>query len=141
MTTTTSLPLTLPAAALAVGDTIYSADGTVLGGTIAELATPDGEIELLYTDGTRGRFTRDCLVTVTSRRPIPALNDLTTSLTALVEQWERMADTRQQALKNRVEHSVTNGGHYGARVYAEERQLRACAAEVREILDRLGQPA
>jgi hypothetical protein len=122
MTTTdnpaTRLPFLLPAANLAVGDTLYS--GAVID---ARETAPGGKVHITLMDGTvLEPMDPDELVEVTNRRPTAAvLNDVVTALTELADGWDGREASR-----------IRNGDVDGrADTYG------ICAAEVRAILARL----
>jgi len=134
MTTTenpaTQLPFLIPAANLAVGDTVRDTD--VPDWTIAGITTTrEGDVAVRWADGGRGWFAAGHLVQVVRRQPVAVLNDLVTALTGLTDQWTGVAaaDVRDA--------NPDESPLLAADLLAEARVLRQCSVEVRAILDRL----
>jgi hypothetical protein len=135
MTTTenpaTPLPFLLPAANLAVGDTLYS--GAVID---ARETAPGGKVHVTLMDGTvLEPMDPDELVEVTNRRPAAAvLNDVVTALTDLADLWEQTIQSLDQT-KDRARQACNE--ITAERADAGSTWLKGCAAEVRVILARL----
>jgi hypothetical protein len=137
MTTTdnpaTPLPFLLPAANLAVGDTVRTPDfrGMIRSVVGAGL----GKVKLSFVGTIRTYTCRDhMLLEVTDRYPVEVLNDVVTALTELADGWEREAVRRAELasaheLAGRTDVVGWNGW--------QASQLATCATEVRAILDRL----
>jgi hypothetical protein len=124
MTTTenpaTPLPFLLPAANLAVGDTVRTPDfrGMIRSVVGAGL----GKVKLSFVGTIRTYTCRDhMLLEVTDRYPVEVLNGVVTALTRLAEGWDA-----QQALRFQSSIAASRAEAYGI-----------CAAEVRAILARL----
>jgi hypothetical protein len=131
MTTTQNpaTPLTVRADHLAVGDHIYIGSPRA----ITSVERPSDDIvRVQFEPGTYTAFSILTYVTVLTRRPIPALNDVVTALTELAETWERESVEGRDYIASRYL-SVKQE----ARTAAGIDQLQSCAAEVRAILDRL----
>jgi hypothetical protein len=121
------LPFLLPAANLAIGNTIP-------GGTIFLLRDGRHGVNVEFADGTSKVFQPDELVEVTRRSPAAALNDVVTALTGLFEQWHHTADT----LLNASDASdLDTSPLLAADMLTEARTRRECAAGVYAILARL----
>jgi hypothetical protein len=137
MTTTENpaapLPFLLPAANLAVGDTVRDTD--VPDWTIAGITTTrEGDVAVRWADGGRGWFAAGHLVQVMSRQPVAVLNDLVTALTELTDEWQQTAVRLDKTRENAAQDGNVR---VTERADAGVAWLKGCTAEVRAILDRL----
>lgn len=127
------LPFLLPAANLAIGDTIRTDSVTGVIRSITRCVP--GVLTFAFVGDSR---TFTCkpgeLVERTGHAPVEVLNDVVTALTHLVEEW----DARTQRLDTFLRRAQTDGDDLGCERFSSAAEARqSCAAEVRAILDRL----
>jgi hypothetical protein len=134
MTTTENpaipLPFLLPAANLAIGDTIRADSAT---GMIRSITRCVPEVLTFAFIGRPQTFTckPGALVERVHNAPVEVLNDVVTALTELFEQWNQTADRLLDAS------DPESSPLLAADMLAESRTRRECSAGIHAILARL----
>lgn len=125
-----ALPFLLPAANLAVGDTIRTDS---VRGMIRSITRCVPDVLTFEFIGNTRTYTckPGALVERMHNAPVEVLNDLVTELRGLFEQWNQVADRLLDAA------DPETSALLAADMLADSRTRRECAAEVRALLARL----